>query len=74
MMCPTLSKVQRQHVEFNPTNPEHIKAFASLCLGDRLGNIKQHPELRFALEVQYPDVRTMMFHKVGQFHLNSFPQ
>lgn len=69
-LCPSLRPVQKNHVSFDPTNSEHLKAFEMLCLGER-GVIKQHPVLRFDLEDNFPDVRSLMFHKVGRHYLNS---
>lgn len=70
-MLQTLQPAYRTHVTFDPTNAEHLEAFNMLCLGtyDQKKNvmvIANHPTLRFKLEVPYTDVRTMMFHKVGQ--------
>lgn len=75
MLCPTLRKVEMNHVRFDPTNVEHLEAFQLLCLGDRdqrgVMRSKQHPVLRFVLEDGYPDVRSMMLHKVGQHYINT---
>jgi hypothetical protein len=71
MICNTLSKAQRTTVQFDPNNVEHMEAFRLLCLGEPSHqgvHIKQHPTLRFALENSFPDVRSMMFHKVGEYH------
>lgn len=74
MMCRTLHQAERAFVDFDPTNTEHIEAFHALCLGQRSDaghiHIKQHPTLRFYLEENFPDVRSMMFHKVGEYHHN----
>lgn len=73
-ICGTLNKVQKQYVDFDPTNPKHMEAFKSLCLGELKPGvgicIKQHEYLRFNLEHPFEDVRTMMFHKVGQHFVN----
>jgi hypothetical protein len=74
MICRTLRRVQRNYVDFDVNNPEHLEAFRLLCLGndDGLGiHTKQHPSIRFNLEENFQDVRTMMFHKVGQAYLAS---
>lgn len=70
-MCNTLSKVLRQHVDFDPQNPDHLKAFKMLVLGESgpSSNIKQHPNLRFNLDNPFDNVRTMMTHKVAQAYL-----
>ena len=65
MMCPTLRKVEKQVVSFNPHDPMHIKAFETMCLG-KDGVLSQHPYLRFELEEGFVDVRSMMLYKVGQ--------
>lgn len=65
LICPTLRKVQRAYVRFDPLNVEHLNAFKSLCLSK---TAKQHETLRFELEDNFTDVRTMMFHKVGEYH------
>lgn len=59
-MCPTLQAVQRKYVKFDPSNPEHLKAFHNLCFEHR-----QHPTLRFELEESYESVPSMMLHQVG---------
>ena len=70
-MCNTLSKVLRQHVDFDPTNPEHLKAFKMLVLGEDgpTSNIRQHPTLRFNIDNPFDNVRTMMTHKVAEAFL-----
>ena len=70
-MCNTLSKVLRQRVNFDPTNPEHLKAFKMLVLGESgpTSTIRQHPSLRFNLDNPYDNVRTMMTHKVAEAYL-----
>lgn len=71
MMCATLRKMQYDYVPFDPNNVDHMEAFRMLCLGDPSPqgvHIKQHPTLRFLLETNFPDVRSMMFHKVGEYH------
>lgn len=69
-LCPSLRHVESNPVVFDPTNPEHLKAFEMLCLGEA-GNIRQHPTLRFDLEENFPDVRSLMFHKVGRYHVKT---
>jgi len=73
-MCNTLSKVLRQHVDFDPQNPDHLKAFKMLCLGEAgpTSNIKQHPTLRFNLDNPFDNVRTMMTHKVAEAYLAKY--
>lgn len=72
MICRTLHQQQLPYVTFDPTNKEHLDAFRSLCLGEKTPvgylQIKQHPTLRFLLEENFPDVRSMMFHRVGEYH------
>lgn len=70
-MCNTLSKVLRHRVNFDPTNPEHLKAFKMLVLGEEgpTGNIRQHPTLRFNIDNPFDNVRTMMTHKVAEAFL-----
>ena len=68
MLCSTLRQVQRQYVEFDVNNAEHLKAFRMLCLGDDRPtgpHLRQHPTLRFELDDGFLDVRSMMFHKIG---------
>lgn len=64
--CPTLRKVLKNYVDFDVKNPEHLEAFKSLCLEHYA---KQHPTLRFNLTETFEDVRSMMFHQVGQAYL-----
>jgi hypothetical protein len=64
--CPSLAVMDRQYVPFNPHNYEHRKAFKMLCLGVDNDNFRQHPTLRFSVEQPFTDVRTMMFHKIGE--------
>ena len=73
-MCNTLSKVLRQHVDFDPTNAEHLKAFKMLVLGEAgpASIIRQHPTLRFNLDNPYDNVRTMMTHKVTEAYLAKY--
>lgn len=73
LLCTTLRSVQLAYVKFDPTNAAHLEAFQTLCLGQRTPtgfHIKQHPVLRFELEDGFPDIRSMMFHKVGQHHMS----
>lgn len=72
-MCNTLGKVLRQHVDFDPQNPDHLKAFKMLVLGEDgpASNIKQHPTLRFNLDNPFDNVRMMMTHKVAKAYLTS---
>ncbi len=73
-MCNTLGKVLRQYVDFNPQDPEHLKAFKMLVLGEAgpTSNIKQHPTLRFNLDNPFDNVRTMMTHKVAEAYLAKY--
>lgn len=71
-MCNTLSKVMRTHVDFDPKDAEHLKAFKMLVLGEDgpTSCIRQHPTLRFNLDNPFDNVRTMMTHKVAESYLN----
>lgn len=66
-LCPTLRKVFRNYVDFDPRDPEHLEAFRMLCLED---TARQHPTLRFNLTEQYTDVRSMMMVEVGRAHVD----
>lgn len=69
-LCSTLNRVVKNHVDFDPNNPEHLRAFKMLCLGDSpTAPIRQHESLRFTLESPYVDIRTMMIHKVSEAHI-----
>lgn len=72
-ICPTLNRTSKQIVDFNPKNRDHLEAFRLLCLGevreDGTINIKQHPTMRFHLETPFTDIRSLMFHKVGEAHI-----
>lgn len=70
-LCNTLSKIQRQYVDFDPHNAEHLRAFRMLVLGDNgpTGTIRQHPTLRFNLVHPYDNVRTLMTHRVSEAYL-----
>lgn len=70
-LCKTLASAQRKYVKFDVNNPEHIKAFQMLCIGKN-GVIRQHAELRFLLEDEFSDVRSMMFHRVGNAYASRF--
>lgn len=71
-VCNTLNAVNRQHVDFDPTNSEHLRAFRMLVLGDGPQSpIRQHPTLRFNLEHPYDNVRSLMVYKVAEAHLQS---
>jgi hypothetical protein len=73
MICPTLNKVRKQVVDFDPQNLDHLKAFQMLSLGnkDERGNIhvKQHPTLRFHLESPFVSVPDMMNNIIGHEYL-----
>lgn len=69
-ICKSLSPIQRKRVKFNVNDPEHIKAFQMLCLGEN-NTIRQHPELRFILEENFTDVRSMLFHHVGHAYVST---
>ncbi len=66
MLCPSLAKIQRNQVDFDPRNSEHLKAFEMLCVGDEDGTIRQHPTLRFNVHEGYHDVRSMMLDIVAR--------
>lgn len=73
-LCATLQKVQRQYVDFDPKNTEHLEAFRILCLGEVYNAVgvfthRQHKHLRFNLEQPFQSVPEMMFHKVGETYL-----
>ena len=70
-LCNTLSKVLRQHVDFDPNNPEHLKAFKMLVLGENgpTSVVRQHPTLRFNLDNPFDNVRTMITHRVAERYL-----
>lgn len=55
-------------VDFDPRNPAHIEAFELLCLGVN-GRLQQHPTLRFYLNPPFTNLRSQMFHMVGQAYL-----
>lgn len=63
-ICPTLAAAQKQYVDFDATNVEHIEAFRTLCLNP--AHSKQHPVLRFNIESPYEDIRSMMFQRVAE--------
>lgn len=67
--CRTLAVVDRQYVDFDPTNKDHIEAFSMLCLGVDNDNFRQHPTLRFNIHHPYTDVRKMMFHMVARDYI-----
>jgi hypothetical protein len=69
--CHSLAPVVKDYVDFDPNNPDHLKAFKMLCLGETYNApLKQHETLRFKIQPPFPDVRTMMFHKVSEAHIN----
>ena len=74
--CKTLSDVLKTPVVFDASDPEHLRAFKMVCIGDGpLTPIRQHPTLRFHLEQPFTDVRAMMFHHVGEAYLQkTIPQ
>lgn len=65
MLCPTLRKIEKNFVHFDPYNEEHMEAFEYMCLGKN-GTFRQHPTLRFHLEDGFVDIRSMMLYKVGR--------
>jgi hypothetical protein len=69
--CPSLAIIDRQHIDFDPTNQEHLEAFRMLCLGINNDHFRQHPTLRFNVAQPFTDVRTMMFHRVGEMVVNA---
>lgn len=48
---------------FDTENAEHLKAFEMLMNG------RQHPTLRFHLELPYVNVLQMMYDKIGRAYL-----
>lgn len=68
MICASLRPLQQQPVKFDPTNVEHLEAVRMLCTAPTL---RQHPTLRFELEQPFTDVRSMLFHKVIEKHLET---
>jgi hypothetical protein len=50
-------------VQFDTENPEHLQAFEMLMNG------RQHPSLRFELELPYVNVLQMMYDKIGRAYL-----
>lgn len=75
MSSHVLRSVERNRVEFDPTNFDHLDAFQLLCIGNGEPReqfiVRQHPNLRFVLEEGFEDVRTMMLYKVGQHYLQT---
>lgn len=67
-LCPTLSKVQRDTVDFDPTNKEHLRAYKMLVLGENGPDspLCQHPTLRFNVERPFNNVRDMMVSKISE--------
>lgn len=49
--------------QFDAQNQEHLRAFRLLLDG------RQHPTIRFKLELPYDNVRQMMLHKVSYAYL-----
>lgn len=68
-MCNTLAKVNRQTVDFDPLNLEHLRAYKMLTIGveqsDGSYTVRQHPTLRFNVVQPFTNVRTMMTHMVS---------
>lgn len=56
-----ISIQQLPEVKFDVNSPEHALAYAMLMFGDR-----QHPTLRFVLELPYGDVPSMMQAKISE--------
>lgn len=56
-----------KYVEFDPADPEHLKAYASLAYAGR-----QLPHLRFFLSEGYSDVVSMMRDKITRQYLANF--
>jgi hypothetical protein len=52
-----------KQVTFNTEDPEHLQAFEMLING------RQHPTLRFQLELPYVNVLQMMYDKIGRAYL-----
>jgi len=76
MTCPTLTSAIRETVNFDPSNPEHRKAFKMLVLGEvseQTGAItlRQHPTLRFTLPAPYTNVRQMLIHRACEEFIQS---
>jgi len=53
---------------FDPNNREHMVAFTCLVFNGR-----QHPTLRFQLELPHLDIMSMMLKKVAQVHIDQDP-
>jgi hypothetical protein len=72
-ICNSLNGLTRQHVDFDPANPEHLRAFSMLVLGENGPSsiIRQHPSLRFNLEHPYDNVRSLMIYKVAEAHIKN---
>jgi predicted carbohydrate-binding protein with CBM5 and CBM33 domain len=66
--------IQITKVSFDPTNPQHIDAFEMLVIGvaDKDGAIRyrQHPTLRFKIELPFVDVRSMMMERVAKAYVD----
>lgn len=58
-----LSRAQTMRETFDPDNDEHLKAFELLMNG------RQHPTLRFHVELPYTNVLQTMYDKVGRAYL-----
>lgn len=72
MMCSTLSVAQKNMVDFDPHNAQHLEAYRSLCIGETKAtyiHISQHPTLRFRLEAPFETVPAMLHYKVGVAYL-----
>lgn len=54
------------YVEFDPTNREHVKAFAQF---EYCG--QQHPTLRFVLKAPFLDVRTMIRSMIAEQYVRN---
>jgi len=76
MLCPTLSKVQRATVDFDPANPEHQVAYRMLVLGENgpTSPLRQHPTLRFNVDRPYDSVRDMMINKISEYFITHVAQ
>lgn len=73
MICATLNAAHKNMVDFDPTNPEHLKAYRSLCIGEDEPTgvrIKQHPTLRFNIQAPFETVPAMLQYKIGQAYLD----
>jgi hypothetical protein len=70
-VCTSLNGIAKSYVDFDPLNPDHLRAFKMLCMGEGPGTpLRQHPTLRFNVDQPFVDVRTMMFYRVCEAHIS----